>query len=337
MRTAVTGATGLVGSNLVIELLNQGHEVRGTRRATSQVDHLSNFDVEWVLADLEDKSSLEKAFEGCDAVFHCAARVVMESEPSDATVSVNINGTKNVMQACRANNVDRLVSVSSVVAVGVSDDGEPIDETAEWNMPKHNLDDGYAITKRRSQELVMNAANDPSDPLDAVVVNPSYMFGPYDPKPSSGEMIIRVVDGNLPGYPTGIGNFVDVRDVASGIVKAYEQGSCGENYILGGDNMSYESVMEMIAEEAGVAPPRFPIPWPIAKLAGWYGDIKQKITGEFAQINSNTIQSGYSTGSVYSSEKAKKQLGYSPGPVRTAISDAIAWFRKHGMLSQPAG
>jgi len=324
---AITGASGLLGGNLAVELVAKGYQVVATKRAGTKVAHLDDVAIEWRDADLGDQQKLMAAFAGVDAVFHCAAAVSVKRDVTPEMRDTNVAGTSRVIEACIAANVKRLIHTSSVVAVGLSPDGTPCDETATWNFEREGLLDAYAITKHEAEELVRGAA----ERIDAVIVNPTYMFGPRDARPSSGKMIVDVVKRRLPGWTDGFNNFVDVRDVARGMIAAWQRGRRGERYILGGHDMTYREVFEQIARIGGVKPPRFRIPKPVARLVGKWGD-RLESRGKRAVVNSTQIKYAYTNRFRFASRKAAEQLGYTYGPLESAISDAIAWFKSHGML-----
>lgn len=330
MQTVITGATGLVGANLAILLLEQGHKVRCTRRKSSRIEHLAAFPIEWVEADLGDTESLVRAFSGADVVFHCAAEVVTRPQVTDSMRQANVEGTNRVLEAVRRAGGPRLVYVSSVVTLGITQGAQHVDEEHAFNYDKVGIRDAYAETKREAEELVRAAAA--RGEVDVVVVNPTYMLGPYDIRPSSGQLIIDVVRGNVPGHSYGFNCFVDVRDVCRGMILAWQKGRRGERYILGGHNMTYREGMELIARVAGVKPPRLGIPRWAAQVVGWGGDIYEKLSGRLALLNSTRVAYAYTTGFRFSSEKARRELGYQPGPLEPAIVDALKWFREHGML-----
>src|SRR5664279_5932289 len=249
-RVAITGASGLLGSNLAAELLRAGHTVLATRRAGTKVAHLDDLAIEWREADLGSADALARAFTGAEAVFHCAAMVTVKREVTPEMTDANVTGTERVIAACKTAGVRRLIHTSSVVAIGLTTDGTPSDETARWNFEELGLSDAYAITKHRAEDVVR--ATD----LDALIVNPTYMFGPRDARPSSGKMIVDVARRRVPGWTPGFNNFVDVRDVARGMIAAWQRGKRGERYILGGHDMTYGEVFRAIAAVVGVAPPR---------------------------------------------------------------------------------
>ncbi|MCA9523443.1 MAG: NAD-dependent epimerase/dehydratase family protein [Myxococcales bacterium] len=330
MRAVITGASGLLGSNLAIALLAEGYDVCCTKRHTSRIDHLADYPLEWTDADLSDLEALTAAFRGADVVFHCAAAVSMMRHVTPTLRTTNVDGTLNVLEAIRRSGTRRLVHASSVGACAVADGDEPVTETDAWNFERHKMDDGYVITKRESQTLVEDAAR--AD-IDAVIVNPSLMLGPFDPKPSSGRLIVEVVRGSMPGYTGGWNNFVDVRDVCRGMIAAWHKGRRGEAYILGGENLPYRDAMGRIAEIAGVPRPTFRLPRALARIAGWGGDLKQWVTRREATLNSVVIRYAYCTGYRFSSAKAERELGYHSQPIDEAIRDAVEWFRKRGILA----
>jgi dihydroflavonol-4-reductase len=329
----VTGASGLVGGNLCAELLDAGHRVRATRRGSTRVDHLSELDLEWVDADLGAPDRLTAAFRGADVVFHCAALVSVRRGVTPALIAANVDGTRHVLDAARRAGVPRLVHTSTVGAVGLSVDGRPSTEDARWNLDELGLADGYAITKRQSEDLVAAAA---ADDVDAVIVNPTYMFGPRDARPSSGKLILEVARRKLPGWTPGHNNFVDVRDVARGMIGAWQRGRRGQRYILGGHNLTYREVFDEIARIAGVRPPRFGVPRLVARALGRVGDLSERLRTREPLINSVSVRYAYTSRFQFSSDKAAAELGYTAGPIDVAIADAITWFRERGMLpAQP--
>ncbi|MFN7142441.1 MAG: SDR family oxidoreductase [Myxococcota bacterium] len=329
MRVAVTGASGLLGGNLAVLLCSRGDDVVATRRGTSRVKHLDDQPITWAEADLADPKALARAFEGCDVVYHVAAQVSIRRKATPLMVAANVDGTRNVIEAVRAAGVRRLVHTSTVGAVGLSEDGKPCTEAARWNFPEHGMEDGYVRTKHESEEIVRAAVR---DGLDAVVVNPTYMLGPYDAKPSSGQMLIELARGKIPGLTSGANNFVDVRDVARGMILAAERGRSGERYILGGENLPYPVAFARMAKVIGCAPPRFHLPRWISNVFGWAGDLQERFTEAEPLLNSVTVGWGYCTTFQFSSEKAERELGYTHGPLEPAVADAVAWFRAQGML-----
>jgi dihydroflavonol-4-reductase len=329
---AITGASGLVGGNLADALLRDGHRVVATKRASSKIEHLAHLKIEWRDADLSDVDALARAFEGADVVFHCAATVQISPRVTPLLHEGNIVGTDNVLEAVRRAKVRRLVHCSSVTASAVTDGSRDTTEEDAWNFPEHGLADGYATTKHQSQERVL-AAKD----IDLVVVQPTYMLGPYDVKPSSGQMVVEIARGRLKVGAPGFQNCVDVRDVARGMILAWKKGKRGETYILGGENMPYTELFGRIARELSasgkhVKAPTFVPPYAIAFAVGAFVEGFSALVGRDTQLSRSTVRYAYCKGHRFSSDKAKRDLGYAPGSPDEGIRAAIAWMRERGML-----
>jgi dihydroflavonol-4-reductase len=335
MNVAITGATGLLGANLAEACLLAGHTVTATRRSTSRVDHLRDLSITWVDATLGDPEALTRAFAGAEVVFHCAAAVTVRRQAEPWVVAANVDGTRHVIDAVKAAGVRRLVHCSSVVAVGLTDTGEPCDETAPWNFAEHGIMDGYTLTKRQAEEVVVAAVA--TEGLDAVIVNPTYMIGPRDVRPSSGRLLLEIVKRAVPGVSAGANNFVDVRDVARGMVAAAERGRTGERYILGGVDLAYADLFGLVAAVAEVAPITRVLPRWLANFGGWWGDLQEQLTDKEPMLNSASVAWGYTNRYRFTSAKAQAELGYTFGPLEPAIRDALEWFRAHDMLRATPG
>jgi len=327
--TAITGATGLLGANLAASLVDAGHAVRATRRASSRVAHLDDLDIEWVEATLADEEALSRAFEGCELVFHCAADATVRWRATPQMTATNVAGTQRVLRAAQRAGA-RLVHVSSTVAVGLSEDGAPVDEDAPWNLARYRLDDGYATTKRESERIILEAAR--AGEVDAVVVNPGFMFGPRDARPSSGALLQNLARGRIVGHTPGTNSFVDVNDVVVGMMAAAARGRAGERYILGGHNLSYPELFALAAPLAGVRPPRFAVPRALTWPVGWALDLAEALTGEWRELNSVVLRWSYFSGFAVSSAKAQRELGYEISPLEPAITACLDWLRANRML-----
>jgi dihydroflavonol-4-reductase len=314
-------------ANILQTRCRAGHQVVATRRAGTKVAHLEDLPIEWRDGDLMSRESLTAAFAGVEAVFHCAAAVSVKKEITKELQDANVTGTENVIEACVAARVPRLIHTSSVVAIGLTTDGVPCDESAEWNFDREGLLDAYAITKHQAENKVREGLGR----LDAVIVNPTYMFGPRDARPSSGKLLVQVAHRKVPAWTPGYNNFVDVRDVARGMIQAWKRGKRGERYILGGHDMTYKAVFEEIARIAGVRPPRFGVPYAAARVMGRVGDFIEA-RGRDPLVNSIQIRYAFTNKFRFASNKASRELGYSFGPLEPAIRDALDWFRARQMV-----
>jgi dihydroflavonol-4-reductase len=330
MKAVITGATGLLGANLAAALCAAGHRPVCTRRGPSRTAALADLDVAWVEADLSDEAALTRAFDGADVVFHCAAAVTVRRRPSPGVTAANVDGTRRVLAACRAAGVGRLVHTSSTVCVGLAHGAADADEQSAWDLPENGLADAYSTTKRAAEALVLAA-----DDLDVVVVNPGFMLGPRDQRPSSGALLLELRRGAIPALTAGTNSFVDVRDVAEGMRAAAARGARGARYILGGHNLAYAEALPQFAAWMGCRAPRLRAPAWLGAPLGWIGDLQERFIEGEPFINSAVVRYGGCADFRFSSAKAVAALGYTIGPLEPAVRDALAWWGAHGMLDGP--
>ncbi len=331
-RVALTGASGLLGSNLIVALREQGVDVRALYRSDSSVAHLKDIDgVEWIKGDLDDEDAMASAFTDTDAVFHVAAAVSILPKVTPQLHKVNVDGTRAVLNAVHKAKPKRFIHTSSTVATGLATTaGVDADENSPWNFAEEKLNDGYCITKKQSEDLVHQALKDTD--LDAVIVNPGYLFGPMDSKPSSGKLVLDVVKGKVPGVTSGTNSFVDVRDVARGMVLAWQKGRRGERYILSGHNLRFSDALTMIAQRANVKAPTWNVPFAVAYALGLFGDAQAALTGREPLLTSAAARWAFCDRFRSSSKKAQDELGYTISPIEGAIDACIEWFRTTGRL-----
>lgn len=329
--TLVTGASGLLGSNLAAELIAQGHTVTATRRPSTDTSSLSDLPVNWVCADLGSVAELRDVFVGAEVVFHCAANVSTRRTITPAISAVNVDATRAVVEAAIAAGTSRVVHTSSANTIGPTPDGTPADEQTPWGWDKAGLAGAYPVTKRRGEILMQRAC----DKLDAVIVNPTYLVGPRDARPSSGRLIVEIANRRIPYWTPGYNNFADVREVARGMIAAWLSGRRGERYILGGQELTYRDYIERVARVVGVDPPHRRLPYPVAWIGGKAGDLLEAVTGRETTVNSMSVGYAFTDRYRYRSDKAVRELGYVVGPIEPAIRNAVKWFRTRGMI--PSG
>jgi dihydroflavonol-4-reductase len=288
MKVYVTGASGFVGSHVARELAGQGAEVRSER------------------VDLLDREALRRVVEGCDAVFHVAALYSYDADPR-MIERVNVEGTRNVIEACLERRVRRLVHTSTAGTCGPVAGREATEHDAP---PDWELAVPYKRTKLAAEQLVLEAV---ASGLEAVVVNPTAPVGEGDRKPTpTGRMVAGVATGRIRGFVATTGlNVVDVRDVARGHVLALERGTPGERYLLGGVNLALADLFAVIADLAERPRPRLRVPYALAVAAARAG-----------LANSDEVRLARLP-MYFSSRKAQNMLGYRPGPVMPALSRAV--------------
>jgi dihydroflavonol-4-reductase len=326
--TLLSGATGFVGSAVARVLAARGHKLRLLVRPTSDRRNLAGVDAELALGDLTDPASLARAAAGCRYVFHVAADYRFWVPDPNEMLRANVDGTLAMMRAAQAAGVERIVHCSSVAALGWAAQGELADE----NTPTDEADfiGTYKRSKYLSERAVMALVR--QEGLPVVVVNPAAPVGPRDIKPTpTGKMIRDAAAGRVPAYiDTGL-NIVHVDDVAEGHVLALERGHVGERYVLGGENLLLKDILALVADVAGRKPPTIELPEAVVWPAAWFMEGLARLTGIPPMMTRDHIKMARHK-MFYSSAKAMNELGYNPRPVRSAVEDAVAWFRANGML-----
>ncbi|MDD5447905.1 MAG: SDR family oxidoreductase [Actinomycetota bacterium] len=319
----VTGATGHIGNVLVRELLADGKKVKAIVAPGDDLESIEGLDVELVYADIRDADSLASAFDGAEYVYHLAGIISIGSSKSKLLWDVNVEGTKNVIDACLRAGVKRLLYVSSIHAFTEPPHGTPIIETKKFD--PSSVVGQYAKSKAAATNAVLEAIEKRG--LDAAIVHPTGVIGPYDYKLSNmGQMIVDYINGHLYAYIDGAYDFADVRDVARGIILASEKGQTGENYILSGEQITVRQILETLEDETKIPIPRIKLPLWVARatapLAEFYYRLKKQ-PPLFTSYSISTLVSN----SLTTYQKATRELGYTARPVRDSIRDAAHWFR----------
>lgn len=326
MISLVTGATGLVGNNVVRLLLERGRAVRVLERTGSDSRPFDGLDVERAIGDVCDAESLRRACRGTSLVIHAAARVHIGWTGLHEQRHVNVEGTRNVAHAALEAGA-RLVHVSTVDTVGRGTRDCPANEDTPLG---GHLDCPYVLTKREAEQVVLDQV---AEGLDAVVVNPAFMIGPWDWKPSSGRMLLAVGRGRAFVAPPGGNDFCDVRDVAAGILAAAERGVAGRRYILGGVPLSYYEAWTLFAEITGSRRPFRVMRVPVLRSLGVLGSFWGRVTGHEPDLNSATAAISMME-HHFSAARAMSELGYQVRPVREAAMAAWDWFLRYGYATR---
>ncbi len=317
----VTGATGHIGNVLVRRLVEEGVNVRAVVLPFEDAYPLEGLPVEIVPGDVRDVGSLVMAFQGADAVFHLAGMISILPGIDERLYQVNVEGTRNVIEACFRTGVKRLVYVSSIHALREPPRGTIIDESAPFD--PDNVLGYYARTKAMATLEVLEGVE---EGLNAVIVCPTGVIGPYDYKLSEmGTMILRFLKRKLRAYVDGAYDFVDVRDVADGIILAYRYGRRGQSYILSGERITVREMLSVLEEASGVKAPSFRLPIWLSRLAGKIAVLYHRLSGATPLFTDYSIDV-LSSNSEVSNEKARRELGFSPRSVRRSLADAVAWF-----------
>ncbi|HEX3914359.1 MAG TPA: hopanoid-associated sugar epimerase [Steroidobacteraceae bacterium] len=332
MKALVTGATGFVGAAVARALLGAQWQVRVLARTGSDRRNLNGLQVEVCEGDLLDRASLERAAADCEGVFHAAADYRLGAPDPAQLYRTNVEGTRNMLDAARRSGVRRIIYTSSVATIGIPADGTPGDELTP-NSLEHMIGH-YKRSKYLAEEAVQEAAR---EGISVVIVSPSTPVGPGDIKPTpTGQLVLDAAAGRMPAYvDTGL-NIVHVDDVAQGHLLAYERGKAGERYILGGQDLTLQQILGIIADLVGRAPPRIRLPYgvilPIACVAEGFARVSGRRSGRITLEGVRMSRKRM----FFSSAKAARELGYVWRPPAQAFADAIRWFRASGALPQAA-
>ncbi|MDI6830692.1 MAG: NAD-dependent epimerase/dehydratase family protein [Actinomycetota bacterium] len=327
MKALVTGATGFIGSMVVRELLNQGADVRVTVRRDSDTRNIDGLDVERVYCDTRDRESMRAALKGCDALYHAAAYFAHWSPNKDLFYKINVEGTKNVLEEALAQGLEKVVYTSTSNTIGSHGAGNYVNEEAEFN--GWEAGDHYAISKYLA-ELEAKKICDRGLPL--VIVNPTLVIGVRDVKPTpSGALIVDIANRDMPGYIDGAINVIDVEDVARGHLLAAERGRIGERYILGNENLMVGEFFRLVAEVAGVRPPRLKLPYGIALSLGYLFEAYARMARKQPLVSVSQVRLG-KMGEHFDNSKAVNELGLPLTPIRTTVEKAVDWFRENGYI-----
>jgi len=324
MKIAITGASGHIGNNLCRELIQRGHQVKVLIFLFDK--SLTDIDVERVYGNILDKKIVDNLIEGLDYVFHTAALISIGNISKKKVFEVNIQGTKNVIEACIKHKIKRLIHFSSIHALSNISANK---EMNEYNPLVGTEAFNYDQSKANAENLIIEACK---DGLNAIILNPSSVVGPFDFVPSLvGEMIIKMASGKLPFLIKGGYHWVDVRDVVDAAINAMEKGRIGERYLL---TSQYRSLLEI----AGIVSKKLNRKEPIIiqDFLAWAGlpfiKILSKITGNKALYTKESLSIVGHSPKLVDNQKAIKELDFKPRPIEETFTDSLNWFINNGYL-----
>ncbi len=336
MKALVTGSTGFIGSHLCRALLVQGIEVRAFHRSSSLTRSLADLPVEHVTGDMTRPESLKTALEGVDVVFHTAALMNSQAEVG-RLYTVIVEGTRALLEAAQETGVKRFIYTSSAAALGkpetVGKDTEPVllNENHTWNMGPQDWPYGYAkyLAEMEVQKAVFAG-------LDAVILNPTLVFGAGDYNRQGNSLIVKVARQKLPGVTAGGVNVVHIDDVVEGHLAAMTRGRRGERYILGGKNMTHATLLKLIAEVVGKPEPVLEIPAGLLRAAS----VPLRLVRQYSNLPfSPELFHMAGLYFYYDTSRSRQVLGLKTArPVMDALREAYAWFQEIGTLpaAEPA-
>ncbi|MBT3239827.1 MAG: NAD-dependent epimerase/dehydratase family protein [Chloroflexi bacterium] len=323
-KVLVLGATGFIGGHIAKAALAEGWQVVGFRRQKDKLGHLAGMPILWMEGDLNDPASLKSAMQECEIVFHAAAFYPKKGQSKNVIDLIRNAKSEisNVLDMAVETKIKRLVFTSTLTTIGKP----PTDEDRLANeMDFYQLGSspksGYAETKSIMEHAVIQAAN---EHLDAVIVNPTAVFGPGDVHITLGSLLIATAKGWMKAWLPGQINVVDVRDVARAHIVAAIKGKRGERYILGGRNYSVREALTIVAETANVPPPKFHLPIFLIDLLVLLGDLFP-----FLSLPANHMR-GIRDWQGYDISKAEKELDLEVRYFEDTVRDALSWFKENG-------
>lgn len=324
MNVLVTGANGLLATNIIAQLLAGDHQVKGLIRDPRKFLLPAHPNLQLVTGDITDRDSIMRAAEHCDYIIHCAATTSQNLLRYADYQLINVTGTEYVIDSAQKCGARRVVYVGTANTFGYGTRSAPGDESLPPKEPFASA--WYAKSKLEGQHKALAAMGR----VEVVVVSPTFMIGPYDGKPSSGAIILMAYGKRIVFHPPGGKNFVHVDDVAQGAVRALKEGRNGEAYLLAGENLSYREFFKLLAQQTNQHPLLIGIPKPLLIGVGYVGDLLRRIGIKTAL--SSTNMKILCIHNYYTNRKAQRDLGLGFRPITRAIDDAVDWFKKQKMI-----
>jgi dihydroflavonol-4-reductase len=316
----VTGATGHIGNVLIRKLSERGERVRTLIYPGESRAPLEGLEVETVEGDVRDRRPLAAALRGVKGVFHLAGIISILPGADSLVRSVNVEGTLNILRAAREAGVERLVYTSSIHAIHRLEEGV-IDESVPYDM-----DNPYGAYDRSKAEATLEVLEAARGGLDAVVTCPTGVIGPYDFRGSMMGSVIHDAALAKPAlYVDGAYDFVDVRDVADGLIGAAQKGKRGESYILSGQKISVEHLLETVREITGRGFLRLKVPLNLARIFARFTPLYYRLSGATPRFTPYSLAVLHSNANI-SHAKAAREVGYAPRVLQDSISDAVNWY-----------
>ena len=322
----VTGATGLVGSYLLYDLLKSDEPIRALLYNQKSLDRTRGIfeslggdapkmleRIEWIKGDVLDVMLLAEAMKGIKKVYHCAAIVSFEPADHDNMMKINVEGTANVVNAALEAGVEKLCHVSSVAALGRTENSDVIDEKSQFKTNRYNSK--YSLSKHLAEREVWRGT---AEGLNSVIVNPSIILGYGHPDKGSTKMFTTIYKNSL-FYGQGINGFVGVEDVVRAMIGLMESEVVNERFVVSTGDFSYRDIFSMIARGFGKAEPKLPVPAPILEVVWWFEWLRSKLTGSKPLITQETART--SKGNyLYPSNKLKQTLNFEYTPMEETIN-----------------
>lgn len=325
MEISVTGASGHVGNVLCRKLVASGHKVKAL--VHQDENDLKTIGVDMVQGDLLDPDSLEKLCEKTEILFHLAAKISINEKEKELVYRTNVTGTENLIKASFKAGIKKFIHFSTIHALDPFPLDEKMDETRNFITHTHMI---YEQSKTDGERLVLKATK---DGLNAVIITPTAIVGPYDYKPSYlGQALIKMYTNSLPMLVPGGYDWVDVRDVVDCAIKAAEKGRKGERYLASGQYLGLKELSKMISIISGKKTPSFTGPAFLAKVGLPFITLYARLKKEDPLYTSNSLEILKNSNSKISHAKATSELEYNPRPLEETLRDTFEWYIQNGLI-----
>ncbi len=324
MKIAVIGASGHIGNNICRALIEKGYSVKALIH--EHAESLDGLNLEKESGDILDPQGLHNFLSGCDVVFHAAGKISIDGDKDGMVHAVNVIGTKNVVEACLATGVHKLIYFSSIHALEQLPEG-PLDESRPLVESSNVLHDQAKSDAER--EVRKGIAQG----LETVIIIPTAAIGPYDFQPSLlGQGLIALYNRKLPSLVNGGFDWVDVRDIAKAAIAAMEKGKAGERYVISGMWKTVKDLAFLVEEATGVLPPKFTSPHWLAKMGVPFVKAMSKLTHTPLLYTYETLEVLVRCNRNISSLKARRELGFYPRPLSETLKDTFEWYKNTGAI-----
>lgn len=323
MKIFITGITGLLGRHVAQLCFKEGHEIFALIR-DKKIDKSSfPFDLNICHGDITDLDFLVKNLNDPEIIIHCAADTNLISVKNQKQEDTNINGLKNLIIASKKANIKKFIHISSASTIKFGDALNPADESIRLAKARFRLP--YINTKIIGEEILLNEFNTNHFPV--IILNPTFILGPNDFNRSSDKLLFSAINKQIPLYPWGGKNIVDVRDVAKVVLNSFYRGALGNNYLLCNENLTYREIFSLSCAYARVTAPKYKMPFFIGIFLGLLGSCYELITKRSFSINIKTIKIS-TQNHYYKADKARKELAFSTRPVNETIKDTVNCFQQ---------
>lgn len=321
MKLFLTGITGFLGRHVAELCHKEGHEVFALIRDKKINQSHFSFHVNISYGDITDLPTIPQDLNDAEIVVHCAADTNMISKKSPKQEEVNIRGLQNLIVVSKNAQIKKFIHISSANTIFDGNLENPADESIKNDVSDNRLP--YINSKIIGEKILLEEFKANNFPV--IILNPSFILGPMDFNKSSSKLIFSAMKKQIPFYPSGGKNIVDVRDVAKVVINTFEKGTLGQNYLLCHENWTYKEIFSLACDFASVRPPKYKMPLFLGVSFGFLGYLYEILTKKSLAINLKTIQLS-TENHYYKADKAKIDLDFSPRSAYETIKDTVNWY-----------